>query len=226
MTKNNDTANSITIKYWKNGDLGINLSEFGQDKQVDIEGGLYSFGSDGNNIIFDKKYVASFDGNDLISTTLEDDFVFSGNHDDFVNTSAGKDFISSGDGDDIVMAGLGEDTIYGEAGNDLIMSSATLNSSRSDFLVYFDQELTNQLSDEFKSLDFSYDLNRDENNKVEEYYVIDDGITTYNVLPIFRVAFNTPDGLKPIYNLIYGLNLGVGYSGGETLFTVEKKVIL
>lgn len=221
VTKNNDTANSITIKYWKNGDLGINLSEFGQDKQVDIEGGLYSFGSDGNNIIFDKKYVASFDGNDLISTTLEDDFVFSGNHDDFVNTSAGKDLISSGDGDDIVMAGLGEDTIYGEAGNDLIMSSATLNSSRSDFLVYFDQELTNQLSDEFKSLDFSYDLNRDENNKVEEYYVIDDGITTYNVLPIFRVAFNTPDGLKPIYNLIYGLNLGVGYSGGDIVYGGE-----
>jgi len=67
ITKNTDINNSITIKSWENGELGISLTEFGQ-KQTATDG-QYAFGNDGNNVIFNERYVASFGGNDLISST-------------------------------------------------------------------------------------------------------------------------------------------------------------
>lgn len=208
ITKNNDINNSITIKSWNNGDLGINLSDFGQ-KKVAAEG-QYAFGNDGNNIIFNERYVASFGGNDLISSTNNNDVIISGVGNDLINSNDGDDFVSAGIGDDVVFAGRGRDTIYGEEGNDLILSSSYLSHTRNTYMTLFNKSgsTESQLTENFEGLDFKYEPILDENNRADSFYIQNNNITTYQILPLFNFYFNTPYGASYYIDILLSINWG------------------
>lgn len=217
--KNDDTENSITIKQWKNGDLGITLDGFGQTTNPNE--GQYAFANDGNNVIFNERYVSSAGGNDLISSTDLNDIIMSGEGNDLIASNDGDDFIAAGDGNDIIFAGKGKDTIYGEKGDDLILSSSGMSSSRYSYKVNFDKENSteDQLTENFDGLDFKYDPQLDENNRADSFYIHNaNNVLTYQILPIFNIYYNSPYGKAYYYDILLSLNWGAGYAGGDVVY--------
>ena len=58
------------------------------------------------------------EGENIVYTSLENDFIIAGDGDDIINASGGDDYIEGGDGDDIIRGGDGDDIIRGGKGYD------------------------------------------------------------------------------------------------------------
>jgi Ca2+-binding RTX toxin-like protein len=126
-----DGSNSITVRNWTDGQLGINLGSsaeptpifkvliFGDQIPPLDKSGSYAFPPLQNGIMsggtkgsfedvlyggFSADLINGFDGNDALSG-LEDA--------DLIEGGAGNDFISGGDGNDTIDAGPGNDIVFG-----------------------------------------------------------------------------------------------------------------
>ncbi|WP_438839459.1 hypothetical protein, partial [Acinetobacter lactucae] len=164
-SKENDN-NSIIIKYFKNGALGLNFGDLENNSTPPSNTSIYAFGSEGNNIIFGERYVASFSGNDFIHSTNEDAVIIAGDGNDLISTGVGNDVIYAGvvtsDQDsNIVFSGGGRDQVYGGVGNDIIMTSNRLNAVKDSLLNQMgaaDTGLTD-LDKEYNILKFNFEIN-------------------------------------------------------------------
>ncbi|OBC97297.1 putative Ig domain-containing protein [Acinetobacter baumannii] len=171
-----DDNNSIIIKYFKNGALGLNFGDLENNSTPPSDTSIYAFGSEGNNIIFGERYVASFSGNDFIHATNEDAVIIAGDGNDLISTGDGNDVIYAGvvtsDQDsNIVFSGGGRDQVYGGVGNDIIMTSSRLNAVKDSLLNQMgdaDTGLTD-LDKEYNILNFNFEINLGDNNRFSHY---------------------------------------------------------
>ncbi|WP_275935071.1 calcium-binding protein, partial [Acinetobacter venetianus] len=139
VIRKEDDNNSITIKYFVNGALGLTLVDIEDVTNPPEDTAIYAFGTDGNNIIFDQRYVASFAGNDFIHSTSEDAVIIAGDGNDLISTGEGDDIIYAGvatssNDKNIIMSGAGSDQVYGGTGRDIIITSAYLNVTKQSIL--------------------------------------------------------------------------------------------
>ncbi|MEJ5129185.1 hypothetical protein WH367_24325, partial [Comamonas sp. MYb21] len=123
-----DRADTIIVRNWTNGNLGITLSDaspsppnstISGDFVKKIDGTQYAPTATGYDADGSQPGAADI----LIGTVGVDSISGLGGNDGIV-AGDGDDYIDAGDGDDLVMAGSGADTIIGGAGNDVIYGSA------------------------------------------------------------------------------------------------------
>lgn len=154
IQKDGDRDNSITIRNWKNGQLGITLSETQEEQQVsqhifngdqralirgiEIDQGSIGPTDSGYNTYKWSAATWAEDGtleggkieanfNDVIYGGNEKDRIYGFGGNDALSGEEADDFISGGDGDDLIGGGAGQDTIEGGAGNDFIISATYLD---------------------------------------------------------------------------------------------------
>lgn len=220
IIRNNDKNNSITIKYFKNGYLGLILSDLDSVPNMP-DNSLYSFGNDGNNIIYSQKYVASFGGNDYIQTTEDNDIVISGKGNDLISTGDGDDLIYAGEDNDIIISGEGSDTIYGEEGDDLILTSATLEISKTKLINDVGQisDGNDELIRDYSGLNFYYLQDFDENGRTDSYFIHNStGVLTHQILPIINIHYTGGGKDYSISNYLVALNYGEGRPGSDIAY--------
>ncbi|MDC4340320.1 putative Ig domain-containing protein [Acinetobacter baumannii] len=220
-----DDNNSIIIKYFKNGALGLNFGDLENNSTPPSDTSIYAFGSEGNNIIFGERYVASFSGNDFIHATNEDAVIIAGDGNDLISTGDGNDVIYAGvvtsDQDsNIVFSGGGRDQVYGGVGNDIIMTSSRLNAVKDSLLNQMgdaDTGLTD-LDKEYNILNFNFEINLGDNNRFSHYTNNSIGQITEQILPSFNIYYTGKNGKYYIYNLLESLNYGHGYAGSDIVY--------
>ncbi|HBN3185215.1 TPA: hemolysin-type calcium-binding protein, partial [Acinetobacter baumannii] len=196
-----DDNNSIIIKYFKNGALGLNFGDLENNSTPPSDTSIYAFGSEGNNIIFGERYVASFSGNDFIHATNEDAVIIAGDGNDLISTGDGNDVIYAGvvtsDQDsNIVFSGGGRDQVYGGVGNDIIMTSSRLNAVKDSLLNQMgdaDTGLTD-LDKEYNILNFNFEINLGDNNRFSHYTNNSIGQITEQILPSFNIYYTGKNG--------------------------------
>ncbi|WP_228156156.1 putative Ig domain-containing protein [Acinetobacter pittii] len=224
ISKENDN-NSIIIKYFKNGALGLNFGDLENNSTPPSNTSIYAFGSEGNNIIFGERYVASFSGNDFIHSTNEDAVIIAGDGNDLISTGVGNDVIYAGvvtsDQDsNIVFSGGGRDQVYGGVGNDIIMTSNRLNAVKDSLLNQMgaaDTGLTD-LDKEYNILNFNFEINLGDNNRFSHYTNNSIGQLTEQILPSFDIYYTGKNGKYYIYNFLESLNYGHGYAGSDIAY--------
>ena len=64
------------------------------------------------------------DGENVVYTSLENDFIASGHGDDIINASGGDDYIEGSGGKDIIRGGVGDDVIRGGKDADVLMGGS------------------------------------------------------------------------------------------------------
>lgn len=217
--------NSITIKYFVNGALGLTLVDIEDVTNPPEDTAIYAFGTDGNNIIFDQRYVASFAGNDFIHSTNEDAVIIAGDGNDLISTGEGNDIIYAGvttssNDNNIIFSGDGRDQVYGGAGNDIIMTSNILNNIQQSLLnnVGSANFGDTELNKEYNILNFNFEMNLDENNDYSYFIHNNMGQITEQILPLFDIYYTGLNGNNYFYNLIVALNYGHGYSGSDIAY--------
>ena len=224
ITKNN-SDNSITIKYFNDGALGLIFGENEDTTNPPEDTSIYAFGTDGNNIIYDERYVASFAGNDYIQSTNEDAVIIAGDGNDFISTSDGNDVIYAGLSEsttdrDIILSGKGNDQIYGGAGNDLIMTSTSIYHPKQSILndVGSASSGTTELNKEYEFLNSNYLVGRDGDN-IFSYYVKNDlEQITEQILPFLEIFYSGEEGDYFFRNVVESLNYGHGLSGSDIAY--------
>ncbi|MGU3313730.1 putative Ig domain-containing protein [Acinetobacter sp. M5A5_2a] len=224
ISKENDN-NSITIKYFKNGALGLTFDGLDDATNPPADTSIYAFGTEGNNIIFGERYVASFEGNDFIHSTNENAVIIAGDGNDLISTGEGNDVIYAGitvseQDSNIIFSGSGRDQVYGGVGNDIIMTSNRLNAAKESLLNQVGNAnagLTD-VNKEYNILNFNFELNLDDNNKFSYYINNSLGQTKEQILPSFDIYYTGKSGKYYIYNFIEALNYGHGYSGSDIAY--------
>jgi len=224
INKENDN-NSITIKYFVNGALGLTLVDIEDVTNPPEDTAIYAFGTDGNNIIFDQRYVASFAGNDFIHSTSEDAVIIAGDGNDLISTGEGDDIIYAGvatssNDKNIIMSGAGSDQVYGGAGSDIIITSVYLNLTKQSILNDLGNANsgTTELNKEYNILDFNFGVDLDENNSFSYYVQNNQGQVIDQILPIFGMFYTGINGNIFFNNIIASLNYGHGYSGSDIAY--------
>ncbi|MDH2484722.1 putative Ig domain-containing protein [Acinetobacter baumannii] len=224
ISKEND-SNSIIIKYFKNGVLGLTFDGLDDTINPPTDTSIYAFGSEGNNIIFGERYVASFGGNDFIQSANDSAVIIAGDGNDLISTGVGNDVIYAGvvtsDHDsNIVFSGGGRDQVYGGVGNDIIMTSNRLNAVKDSLLNQMgdaDTGLTD-LDKEYNILNFNFEINLGDNNRFSHYTNNSIGQITEQILPSFDIYYTGKNGKYYIYNLLESLNYGHGYAGSDIAY--------
>ncbi|WP_155601592.1 calcium-binding protein [Acinetobacter calcoaceticus] len=224
ISKENDN-NSITIKYFKNGALGLTFDGLDDATNPPADTSIYAFGTEGNNIIFGERYVASFAGNDFIHSTNENAVIIAGDGNDLISTGEGNDVIYAGvtvseQDSNIIFSGSGRDQVYGGVGNDIIMTSNRLNATKESLLNQVgnaDAGLTD-VNKEYNILNLNFVLNLGDNNKFSYYRNNSLGQITEQILPSFDIYYTGKSGKYYIYNFIEALNYGHGYSGSDIAY--------
>jgi Ca2+-binding RTX toxin-like protein len=154
IQKEGDNANSITVRNWTNGQLGINLDETKEDSQsdiktfngdqrallrgIEIDQGTVSADSSSYNTYKWSAVTWGADGtlqggkaeanfNDVIYGSSGIDKINGLGGNDALDGQGGNDQIDGGLGDDLIGGGAGSDLIHGGAGDDFIFGATGLN---------------------------------------------------------------------------------------------------
>ncbi|MEN8274388.1 putative Ig domain-containing protein [Acinetobacter seifertii] len=224
ISKENDNK-SITVKYFNNGELGLNFGDLENNSTPPSDTSIYAFGTDGNNIIFGERYVASFAGNDFIHSTNENAVIIAGDGNDLISTGQGDDVIYAGvttseQDNNIIFSGIGRDQVYGGAGNDIIMTSNRLDTVKEPLLNQIGSANigTTELNKEYNILNFNFELDLDKNNKFSYYIYNNLGKSTEQILPFFDIYYTGQYGKYYLYNFIEALNYGHGYAGSDIAY--------
>ncbi|WP_240617569.1 putative Ig domain-containing protein [Acinetobacter oleivorans] len=224
ISKENDNK-SITVKYFNNGELGLNFGDLENNSTPPLDTSIYAFGTDGNNIIFGERYVASFAGNDFIHSTNENAVIIAGDGNDLISTGQGDDVIYAGvttseQDNNIIFSGIGRDQVYGGAGNDIIMTSNRLDAVKEPLLNQIGNANsgTTELNKEYNILNFNFELDLDKNNKFSYYIYNNLGKSTEQILPFFDIYYTGQYGKYYLYNFIEALNYGHGYAGSDIAY--------
>ncbi|MDS7968862.1 putative Ig domain-containing protein [Acinetobacter sp. V117_2] len=224
ISKENDNK-SITVKYFNNGELGLNFGDLENNSTPPSDTSIYAFGTDGNNIIFGERYVASFAGNDFIHSTNENAVIIAGDGNDLISTGQGDDVIYAGvttseQDNNIIFSGIGRDQVYGGAGNDIIMTSNRLDAVKEPLLNQIGNANSGatELNKEYNILNFNFELDLDKNNKFSYYIYNNLGKSTEQILPFFDIYYTGQYGKYYLYNFIEALNYGHGYAGSDIAY--------
>ncbi len=100
---------------------------FAASSGIVIDGVLYIFGNDGNDVLTGSDgpdQIVGKGGDDTINAGLGDDSIWGGDGNDSLFGEGGNDKISGGAGNDRIEGGLGDDTLWGEDGDDVILGGA------------------------------------------------------------------------------------------------------
>ncbi|MDR0702966.1 MAG: hypothetical protein LBF61_11335, partial [Azoarcus sp.] len=114
------TANTVTIKDFENGDLGILL---GNKLTTDPGRVDRVFGSSGNDIIYtldEEDVIIALDGDNIVYAGTGNDLVWGDRGNDILHGEQGLDFLDGEAGNDWLYGGNGADLIEGDAGNDTL----------------------------------------------------------------------------------------------------------
>ena len=144
-------------------------------------------------------FIFGQEGNDTIHGGAGDDVIYGGSGDDTIDGGAGNDYIDGGAGNDYIDGGAGADTIYGGEGNDIIVYDASDvlvdGGEGIDFMVFTDSNLT---------LDALL-AGGDGKPTVEGIEVLITGSDALSLTSMEKLAAN------------YGISISVDASGNETL---------
>jgi Ca2+-binding RTX toxin-like protein len=152
IQKDGSNGNSITIRNWQNGLLGITLNDTQEtaatglplyigDQRPLIYGTEISAGANtANTYAWDQVSRDTVTGNltgqstaqanfsDVLTGSLGNDDIRGLGGNDALSGGEGNDLIDGGTGDDLIGGGLGQDTIQGGDGNDQIFSGLNLHA--------------------------------------------------------------------------------------------------
>lgn len=111
--------------------------------RLEIPGGLFSSGSDGDDVLlggagettsFGQEVAESTSGNDVINGLIDqpntidggggDDTITGGNLNDLLAGGEGNDRIDGGQGDDVLFGGAGDDLVFGGDGDDVLIGGS------------------------------------------------------------------------------------------------------
>jgi VCBS repeat-containing protein len=150
-----DTKNTIYVKDWQDGQLGISLTGQEEDPQKPASSPI-SVTSRADNNYVDFIFGDSADGeqgNDILKGTDSQSVLAGGVGNDILDGRGGDDWLEGGEGNDIILTGKGKDVAYGGGGNDVIRAGykfdlvrGTIPSTGEDVYFYqagssFDQNL-------------------------------------------------------------------------------------
>lgn len=125
VSLNADAGFTVTIKDWRDGDLGIRLWEPRQARRyadlVNFEAGDEEANQFSGTAFPDQYY--GHGGKDRINGGAGDDYLDGGAGDDDIDGGADNDRIWGGDGNDTIAGGLNDDELYGGEGEDWIWDS-------------------------------------------------------------------------------------------------------
>lgn len=210
-------SNKITVRHFNNGALGLTFGDLEDNSTPPPETSIYAFGTEGNNIIFGERYVASFAGNDFIYSSNNDATIIAGDGNDLISTGTGNDIIYAGvtnlgQDNNIVFSGTGRDQVYGGSGNDIIMTSNRLDALKESLLNQIGSADvgSTDFTKEYNVLNFNFEMNLDETNRFSYYIKNDLSQTTEQILPIFDIYYTGQNGKYYFYNLVEALNYGHG----------------
>jgi len=150
ISKDGSAGNSITVRNWTNGQLGINLSDtkedtptgltifkgdqralqYGIDRDLPSSATLGDYAWAYSNWLSDGTLTnskAQADFADVIKGSNNADSITGLGGNDALSGNAGDDIIDGGAGDDLIGGGAGSDTIRGGTGNDEILGGLSLN---------------------------------------------------------------------------------------------------
>jgi Ca2+-binding RTX toxin-like protein len=124
-----DRTDTIKIKDWKNGNLGISLpGERAQPMPSNVAIGDFSKARSGNSYLVENyNYIRAGsepDAFDVINGSMASDRLLGLGGNDGIAGWEGDDHIDGGSGDDLLLGGTGADTILGGDGRDMILGSA------------------------------------------------------------------------------------------------------
>lgn len=137
-------GNSVVIKGYKSGDLGLQLSDTGATVPAPLtitgdilpedtnpgKAGIQAAGdANGNPLGTAQPYsdiLGGSAGNDHIQAGELDDDVGAGAGDDWVEGGSGKDWLRGDTGNDRIEGGTGSDILIGEAGNDRLYANGQM----------------------------------------------------------------------------------------------------
>ncbi len=224
-----DNSKSITIKDWRQNDLGLTLAGLGQPQEQPAIN-EWTVGNADNNIITRKQYVNALDGNDWVFGTANDDVVLAGAGRDLIALGDGNDIIYSGvkegvNDDDLIFAGEGEDVIHSGAGDDVIFSSSVMywsNNGLSQTIKDMGEDSRNIPQEQKRySNQIGWDISYDkaiEFPSNDAYYYAD----THHNLPIIKAYYvATAKDNKKLYlfnNIRAITNDGYGYQGADLVY--------
>ncbi|MDC5534888.1 putative Ig domain-containing protein [Acinetobacter baumannii] len=217
--------NKITVRHFNNGALGLSFGDIEDNTTPPPETSIYSFGTEGNNIIFDERYIASFEGNDFIHSTNENAVIIAGDGNDLISTGKGNDIIYAGvtnsnQDNNIIFSGEGLDKVYGGSGNDIIMTSNRLDALKESLLNQIGSADVGgtDFTKEYNVLNFNFEMDLDETNRFSYYIKNDLSQITEQILPIFDIYYTGQKGKYYFYNLVEALNYGHGYAGSDIAY--------
>lgn len=125
-----DDQNTIYIRDWEPGQLGISLSggPQGPTAPTSQPGGVTSR-EDNHYVDFVKNNdaVDGGQGNDILQGSGQDSVLYGGTGNDILDGRAGNDWMDGGDGNDVILTGAGQDVAHGGAGNDIIRAGLRLD---------------------------------------------------------------------------------------------------
>ena len=125
-----DTKNTIYLKDWTDGQLGIYLDGQEQETQKPPSSPITVESLAGNNVdfILGKDAADGGKGNDFLQGTAAQSVLAGGVGNDVLNGMAGDDWLEGGEGNDYISTGQGSDVAYGGSGNDVLTAYGTLST--------------------------------------------------------------------------------------------------
>jgi Ca2+-binding RTX toxin-like protein len=117
-----DTKNTIYLKDWQYGQLGIYLDGQEQETEKPPSSPISVESLAGNDVdfILGKDAADGGKGNDFLQGTDAQSVLAGGIDNDVLNGMGGNDWLEGGDGNDYIGTGQGSDVAYGGKGNDLM----------------------------------------------------------------------------------------------------------
>lgn len=98
---------------------------------LDKDNGVYTLGTNGNNLIQNAHRAWGFDGNDSLTGTDGDDMLYGGAGVDSLTGGAGNDVLHGGADNDTIIGGLNGDQILVSAGTDRLVYNSAAESNLS-----------------------------------------------------------------------------------------------
>ncbi|MBD8543218.1 DUF4214 domain-containing protein [Oxalobacteraceae sp. CFBP 8761] len=102
---------------------------------LDKDNGVYTLGTNGNNLIQDAHRAWGFDGEDSLTGTNGDDMLYGGAGVDSLEGGDGSDMLYGGADNDIVVGGLSGDQIIVSEGTDRLIYSSAAESNLSKLIA-------------------------------------------------------------------------------------------
>jgi len=102
---------------------------------LDRDNGVYTLGTNGDNVIQNAHRAWGFDGNDSLTGTDDDDMLYGGAGVDSLEGGDGSDMLYGGADNDIVVGGLSGDQIIVSEGTDRLIYSSAAESNLSKLIA-------------------------------------------------------------------------------------------